>query len=874
MVAGFTLFFVALFAPALFSGSYMASGDAILQGLPTYFGRTPLWEPNLMLGYPLFADPNAAFWYPVLRVMRLIPQAFNAYAILPYVLGAVGMAGFARRISGSTTGGIVAGLTFSLGGFMTSHQGHLNLIHPAAWTPYLLWAIEELRRRTSVLATVAGAAAFGLSALSGPQQPLVYVALIGLVYAIVFRPKEAQTRYWLHVALLFALGVGLSAIALIPTAEFVPLSSRDGQTYADYIVFSTPAFEFVIRALFPYVLGDPAGFVESSNYAGIVPLMLGALALARSPDRRQVWFWFGAALWSAWMSIGDALGGASVAFHIPIYSLFRIPGRHALEFTMAIAALSAFGVATIEQRSVRARDLAIAIGPLVCVFAAVLIAIAPRSAAPASALAIPSVVFAASVIAVLLWSRLRNRKLATAIGIVAAACDLLSFAGLSYRRYDMVPVSIVTPPEGVAQVRDALVRGGYRILAPLGSGQPQAIPPNLSTLWEVPAVGGYVSLEDRHVAKLLQMLPMGEVVTPALPSLDLVGTRYMLFAPSTDSLDGFIGADHLTLVKTVAYAVPSPHPFTAVELVSALGDSTTIPDRARVADLTITDDANHSFAIPVLAGRDTSESAYQRPDVRPHILHRQARVFSRDAQAQLYVTRFAVPTRRPLTRIAFRWRYADPRLGALSIVHVALIDGVRATPVLPIDRYYADGHWRLHGTLAGDMVLENERAMPAAWMVPTVRNVPEDAQLPSVVHGFDFRTQAVTSDEPGYKGTARANGTVLVAASAPTERAFTTACVQRCMLVVNQLFYPGWQATVDDASVPIVRVDYLLAGIDLPPGRHTVRLWFAPRSLFIGATISALSLVVIALLLIFGNRAVGRAERLRRDRNSRIDAGL
>lgn len=875
VVVGFTLFFVVLFGPVLFSGSFMTSGDGLLQGLPTYFGRTPLWEPNMMLGYPLFADPNQAFWYPVLRIMRLIPNAFNAYVVLPYVLAAVGMTGFARRVSGSTTGGIVAGLTFSLGGFMISHQGHVNLIHPAAWTPFILWAVEELRRRATMLVSALGATAFALCAVSGPQQPLAYVLLVAFAYAIIFRPASAQKRFWLHVGLMFSLGAGLSAIALIPTAELTLASSRVDQTFSDYTVFSTGRFEFVVRALFPYFFDSLGAFAETSNYAGILTLMLGTLALVRSADRRQVWFWFSLALWSAWMSMGDGLLGARIAFHIPIYSLFRIPGRHALEFTMAIAVLAAFGVSTLERASIRMRDLAIATLPLFAVFAATLVAIAMQgngiratiasaavgstAVAPSvpllpwenSTLAIPCGIFVLSIVVLLLWSRLPHRNVAAFIGTVAVAVDMLSFAGLSYWRYSTVPASAVTPGPRVVQMRDQLVRGGYRLWAPQLVRTPESIPPNLSVLWGIPSVGGFVSLEDRRVADLLLMAPTGDGA-PSMASLDIVGTRYILLAPdSGESLDGFIGSDTLTPNKAFVYALPSPTMATAIDLVSALHVAASIPQGSHVADIIVTDEANHSYTMPVIAGRDTSESAFERADVRPLMRHREAHIFSGNAEAHQYVARFAVPTRRSIREVGLRWRYADPAVGAMNIEHATLIDSTlhRAYPLLAIDRYYADGHWRAHGTIGPDLILENTRAMPGAWAVSSVMNMNDRTQKRTVQNGFDARAQAVTSNEPAYRGTTNPTS-VNETAISPDEYTFGVTCTQRCMLVVNQLFYPGWQASVDGANVPILRVNYLLQGIDLSPGRHEIRTWFAPRSLLIGAEITALAFLVTATLVI------------------------
>ena len=762
----------------------MASGDGVVQALPTFLGRTPLWEPNMMLGYPLFADPNQAFWYPVLRIMRAIPHGFNAYVVFAYVVAAVGATGFARRISGSTAGGIAAGLTFGLGGFMISHEGHLNLIQPAAWTPYVLWAIEELRHGARAVTVSLGAIAIALSATSGTQQPLVYILFIGIVYTIVFVRRE-----WPQVALMIVLGAGLSAIAIVPAAELTLQSSRAHQSYADYLAFYTNAWEFIVRMFAPYYSGTIGMFTEASNYAGIVPPLLGIVALVRGRDSRQVWFWWGVALWAAWMSAGDALFGPRVAYHIPIYSLFRIPSRHALDFTLAFGVLAALGIAGIKRWPLRQ-------------------------------------------------------------GFVAAvALNMLAFAWFGYWRSGAVSISNLTPSPEVVALRSRL-GGNYRMLAPLGSSNAQTLPPNLSVLWGVPSIGGYVSLEDRRVAHFLQMDPTGEVATPSIPSLNLTGMRYMLF-PTSDKLDGFIGADPLTSNKSLAYAIP-PMRANAIEMVSALGDSVSIANNMPVAEIAVTDIANRIYTMPILAGRDTSESAYERPDVRSQIRHNEAKVYSGDTDAHLFVSHWSIPTKSPLTRVAIHWRYSDPVHGALSVVHLTLINITqnRTYAVGPIDRYYADG-WRRAGSLDGDTVLEDQQAMPAAWVVSSVRaTAGDDAQIAALQSAqFKPRNEAITSDEAGYRER-KTSGNVLVTKSDPDERAYAVTCAQRCMLVLNELWYPGWRASMDSINAPVLRVDYLLRGIDVPSGSHVIRLWFAPRSLFVGEAISALSLLALAAFLV------------------------
>lgn len=910
LFAGFGLFFTILFAPVFFSGRYMTSGDGLLQALPTFLGRNPIWEPNMMLGYPLFADPNQAFWYPLLRIARVIPHAFNAYAIAPYVIGAFGIAALAHRVTASPPGAVVAGLTFGLGGFMISHQGHVNLIHPAAWTPYLVWTIEELRRRPRAFVAAAGSVAFGLCALSGPQQLLAYVAVIALAYAVVFAPEDAalRRRFWSYVVLTFALGLGLSAIAFVPSMELTRESVRAAQTYESFSVFSIGLAELPIRAFFPFFFGATASptypwshenvgaFTEVSNYAGILPLMLGLLALARGRLRRQCWFWATVAVWGLWMSLGDALGGGHLAYDLPIYGLFRIPGRHAFEFTFGVAILAALGVATLGESRVRARDIAIAILPVAVAFAAVLasittsgnairetVAIAnhvvgvppvPSSALENPALAIPCGVLLVGAIALVLWARVPNRTVAHAVGVVAVACDLLTFAGFSYWRYDSVATDVTTRPTFVTLLRSSLDE--QRLLASLGSRVAQAIPPNLSTLWGVPTVGGYVSLEVRRVATLLHMEPTGEIPAGSLAqygdaSLDLVGTHFLLvpFEPdraipssvrfSADDLAGFIGADALTPQKVIAYGFAAPKAATSIELVSALGDSTNIADGTRVAEIVVTDVSQRTFALPIVAGRDTSESAYDRPDVRPLVRHKRASIFGGDATAHVYDARFLVPTNRPIVGIKLRWLLRDSAHGALTVVHLSLSDERKklAYPVRISERFDVDrGHWLRRGQIGTDSLLENTLAVPAAWTVSTVKTLDDGAQL-RAIHAatrggnvFEPRTEAFVSDpQSSFEGGLPTTRDVRTIDATPTTNAYDATCTTRCMLVADGLWYPGWHAAIDDVPARVLRVDYLLRGVDLPPGRHVIKMWFAPASLAWGAIVTGLSCVALLAIL-------------------------
>ena len=69
-------------------------------------------------------------------------------------------------------------------------------------------------------------------------------------------------------------------------------------------------------------------------------------------------------------------------------------------------------------------------------------------------------------------------------------------------------------------------------------------------------------------------------------------------------------------------------------------------------------------------------------------------------------------------------------------------------------------------------------------------------------------------------------------------------------LVISEVYYPGWVATVDGKTVPILRADGTLRAMLLPSGSHEVSLHYAPSSLARGRNITLVTLALAALVVI------------------------
>ena len=70
------------------------------------------------------------------------------------------------------------------------------------------------------------------------------------------------------------------------------------------------------------------------------------------------------------------------------------------------------------------------------------------------------------------------------------------------------------------------------------------------------------------------------------------------------------------------------------------------------------------------------------------------------------------------------------------------------------------------------------------------------------------------------------------------------------LLVLSEMNYPGWRATVDGKPAEILATNYILHGLSLPAGSHQVEMVYRPRSFYYGLTASLLTAVLVVLLFL------------------------
>lgn len=167
---------------------------------------------------------------------------------------------------------------------------------------------------------------------------------------------------------------------------------------------------------------------------------------------------------------------------------------------------------------------------------------------------------------------------------------------------------------------------------------------------------------------------------------------------------------------------------------------------------------------------------------------------------------------------------------------------------LPADRFalLRDGRTRLY---------RNQRVQPRAFLADDYRVLDGAAALRTMRNAsVDLARVAVLADQidAGVRPDAAiaSRGTASIVKYTDDEVAIDTDADGRRLLVLTDVHYPGWRATLDGADVPILRADYAFRAVAVPPGRHRLEFRYRPASVRYGAVLSATGLVLLGFTLL------------------------
>jgi hypothetical protein len=189
------LFFAAFFGPVLWRGQFLIAGDAYYQTYPLRTvawamlrqGQLPLWTPLIFSGYPLLSLAQLALGYPLTWSYLFLPGhwAEQLIVLAPFLLAPAFTYFYARELGRSPMAALLAGLTFTYGGALGGKLGGLSpMPNSLVWLPLVLVAIERARRCNFTRCLLGAACAYAMSVLAGHAQTFLLVGLLALAYAV------------------------------------------------------------------------------------------------------------------------------------------------------------------------------------------------------------------------------------------------------------------------------------------------------------------------------------------------------------------------------------------------------------------------------------------------------------------------------------------------------------------------------------------------------------------------------------------------------------------------------------------------------------------------------------------------------------------
>ncbi len=155
------------------------------------------------------------------------------------------------------------------------------------------------------------------------------------------------------------------------------------------------------------------------------------------------------------------------------------------------------------------------------------------------------------------------------------------------------------------------------------------------------------------------------------------------------------------------------------------------------------------------------------------------------------------------------------------------------------------------------MVQLNPRALGNAWFINTIKPVKTPLEEINALDTLQARTQVVINQEfdsytKGLNIVPDSAASIKLTQYDPQSLTYTSNAKTEQFAVFSEIWYgpnKGWQAYVDGKPVEHIRVNYLLRGMRVPAGKHTIEYKFDPKSYETGKMVSGISSIVLIGLL-------------------------
>lgn len=147
----------------------------------------------------------------------------------------------------------------------------------------------------------------------------------------------------------------------------------------------------------------------------------------------------------------------------------------------------------------------------------------------------------------------------------------------------------------------------------------------------------------------------------------------------------------------------------------------------------------------------------------------------------------------------------------------------------------------------------NTNALTRIWLVYDTVPVSRIEKAYDLVFAPDFVPYQVAVvengpdlEDAGEPGSASA---LEVLAYGPNRVRIFVRTAEPTLLVLSDIFYPGWRAFLDREPTPLYKTNGIFRGVVVPSGEHIVEMRFFPSSLRLGAGLAVIGLCFVIFIL-------------------------
>lgn len=151
----------------------------------------------------------------------------------------------------------------------------------------------------------------------------------------------------------------------------------------------------------------------------------------------------------------------------------------------------------------------------------------------------------------------------------------------------------------------------------------------------------------------------------------------------------------------------------------------------------------------------------------------------------------------------------------------------------------------------------NPGALGNAWLVKQIRYVKDPAEEMKALNSFTARDEAIIQEQfkPSipFPPVPDSTATIRMEKNENDIVIYQFQSLSNQFAVFSEVYYDrGWKAFIDGKETPIVKTNYVLRGLAVPAGKHTIEFRFEPRSYIMGHRITAICQILLLLFFAVG----------------------